>query len=191
VTVLATTVIKLRLRDAFGDSAKFAVVGEPTTISEAAELAVSDPYQFQWWALGFVGARPVPAKQKKGGDRGIDGRGYFHDEPGGKTKQIMLSVKSGQLKPEFVRELRGVIDRENAQIGVLISLRSPTKEMRTEAASAGFYESPWGRHPRVQLLTVAQLFEGKGIDMPPQQTSSTFKRAPKVQAEPTEVDPLF
>jgi len=189
VTALATSLIKTRLRDAFGDAAQFHTVGEPITITDAAELAGSDPYQFQWWALGLVGARPVD--EKKGADKGIDGRIYFHDEAGGKTKQIILSVKAGKVQVQHLRDLRGVIDREEAQIGVLISLQTPTAPMRVEAASAGFYESAWGKHPRLQLLTVEELLAGDRIDMPPQQASVTFKQAPKAQAKPTEIDPLF
>ncbi len=191
VTQLATTLIKRRLRDAFGDAATFAVVGEPTTLDEAAELAATDKYQFQWWALDLVHARPVPEKQKKGADRGIDGRGYFHDETGAETKQIIFSVKGGKLKADHVRDLRGVIEREGAQIGVLISMEAPTRPMREQAASAGFYESNWGKHPRLQLLTIADLFGGKGIDMPPQQSGTTFKRAPKAKDKPAASDPLF
>ncbi len=189
VTVLATTLIKTRLRDAFGDAARFHTVGEPITLGDAAELAATDPYQFQWWALDLVRARPVD--EKKGADKGIDGRIYFHDEPGGKTKQIILSVKAGKVHVQHLHELRGVIDREQAQIGVFISLQAPTKPMRVEAASAGFYESPWGMHPRLQLLTVEELLDGATIDMPPQQASVTFKRAPKAKAKQTKSDPLF
>jgi site-specific DNA-methyltransferase (adenine-specific) len=190
VTALATSLIKVRLKDAFGDAATFHTVGEPITPTDAAELAASDPYQFQWWALGLVGARPVA--EKKGADKGIDGRIYFHDEgQGGKTKQIILSVKAGKVQVQHLRDLRGVIDREDAQIGVLISLQVPTKPMRIEAASAGFYESPWGKHPRLQLLTVEELLGDATIDMPPQQSSVTFKRAPKAKVKQDESDPLF
>ena len=47
-----------------------------------------------------------------------------------------------------VRDLRGVVDREKAEIGVLITLEDATRPMLTEAASADFYKSPWGSHPR-------------------------------------------
>jgi len=62
----------------------------------------------------------------------------------------------------------------------------PTKAMRTEAAGAGFYVSPWGTHPRIQLRTVTELLAGKGIDYPPTKADSTFKKAPRVTYdEPT------
>jgi site-specific DNA-methyltransferase (adenine-specific) len=113
------------------------VSGEPTTEEDAEQLAADDPYQFQWWALGLVGARP--AQGKKGADAGIDGRLFFFDV-GASPKQAILSVKAGKVQVGYLRDLIGVLDREKAQIGVLISLNQPTQPMRQEAASAGFYE---------------------------------------------------
>lgn len=179
VTHLAITLIKGRLKDTFGDAAKYEVVGEPTTAEDAAELAANDKYQFQWWALGLVGARPV--EQKKGADKGIDGRLYFHDGSE-KTRQVIFSVKGGHLKATDVRDLRGVIEREKAEIGVLLSFEEPTKLMRAEAASAGFHESTWDRkkYPRIQLITVAELLAGKPVDRPATKGDSrTFKAAAK------------
>jgi DNA modification methylase len=181
ITHLAISLIKHRLRDSYGDSVfnEYQVIGEPVSLPDAERLAVDDPYQFQWWALGLVGARPV--EQKKGADRGIDGRLYFHDEKGGKTKQIIISVKAGHVTVSHLRDLRGVIDREAAEIGVLICMEEPTKPMRTEAAGAGFYKTPYGNHPKLQILTIAELLEGRRIDYPPQHAryDKTFKRAPK------------
>jgi site-specific DNA-methyltransferase (adenine-specific) len=186
ITHLAIGLIKTRLRDHFGSeiTKTYQVIGEPTAIPDAMQLAKEDQYQFQWWALGLVGARR--AEQKKGSDQGIDGRLYFHDEgEGGKTKQIILSVKSGHVSVKDVRDLRGVIEREKAEIGVLITLEEATKPMTTEAASAGFYKSPWGNHPRLQILTIAELLDGKGIDYP-HPANVTFKRAPKALAAQAE-----
>lgn len=60
--------------------------------------------------------------------------------------------------------------------------------MRTESASAGFYDLPWNtRHPRTQILTMADLLNGKGIDYPPaSQVNVTFKKAPKAKILPKE-----
>jgi DNA modification methylase len=192
ITSLAIALIKNRLRDTFGDMAVYKVIGEPVAVSDARTLAEQDPYQFQWWALGLVGARPV--EQKKGSDKGIDGRLYFHDEgEGGKTKQVILSVKSGHTGVAHVHELRGVMEREKAQLGVLITMQEPTQPMRAEVAGAGFYHSPgWNKnYPKLQILTVAELLEGKGIDMPPlRQVSTTFKKAPRAKGEDPHQLPL-
>ncbi len=181
ITSLAISLIRHRLADAFGAEAKFEVVGEPVTLPDARKLATDDPYQFQWWALGLVAARPV--EEKKGADKGIDGRIYFHDAKGGETKQIILSVKAGHATVSHLRDLRGVLERERAAIGVLICMDDPTAAMRKEAASAGFHSSPWGKHPRLQILTIEDLLTGKTIDRPPAQTSVTFKKAPRVREE--------
>jgi hypothetical protein len=192
ITHLSIGLIKHRLTDRYGpDIAKtYKVVGEPTTVEDAAVLAREDPFQFQAWALGLVGAR-VAGSEKKGGDKGIDGRLYFHDSAGGQTRQIVFSVKAGEhLVPAYVNELRGVIEREHADIGVLITFKEPTAGMRSEAAGAGFYTSPWGNHPRLQLRTVGQLLAGQGVDYPHITGANvTHRRAERAaEAKPEELE---
>ncbi len=188
ITHLAIGLIKNRLADRYGAGivTTYKIIGEPTTADDAAALADEDKFQFQAWALGLVGAR-VAGSDKKGGDHGIDGRLYFHDSVGGETRQIIFSVKGGKtLKMTEVRDLHGVIDREKAEIGVLISFSTPTPGMYKEAASMGFYTSPWGKHPRMQLVTVAELLAGKRIDYPPATGANvTHRRAARTaSAEP-------
>jgi len=137
----------------------------------------------------LVNARPV--EQKKGADRGIDGRIFFHDEhESAKTKQIIISVKAGKIGPTHIRDLRGVVDREKAAIGLLITMEAPTAPMRKEAASAGFYESrvleERTKHPKIQILTVGALLEGKTIDSPRLSEARTFKKAPRARKKPTD-----
>ena len=156
------------------------MIGEPISLQDAQVLAGQDPYQFQWWALGLVEARPV--KQRRGADQGLDGQKNFHDEGrGGKTKKIIFSVKAGHVTVSQIRDLVGVVNREKAQIGVFLSLNPPTAPMRREAASAGFYKSPWGKHPRIQLLTIEGLLGGKTVDYP-QAADVTFKRAKRIRS---------
>ena len=193
VTQLATSLIKSRLRDTYGSKLEIVTVGEPTTPNEAATLAEDDKYQFQWWALGLVGARPV--EQKKGADHGIDGKILFRDDPNAaKPEQIIIQVKGGKTGVKDVRDLRGVLDREKAAIGVLISLQEATSPMEAEAASVGFYEHKTNsqKFPRLQLRTVKELMDGKGIERPTSAAASdeTFKKAPaskKKNAEQTEL----
>lgn len=173
----AIRTIVQRLNDTFHDC-KFKVIGEPTTAEDAQALFIQDAYQFQWWATGLVEARP--AEQKKGADHGIDGRLYFADDNSGKAKLVVISVKGGGTNVGAVRDLIGVVHREEAAIGVLITLHEPTGPMRAEAAGAGLYQSPLGtHHPRVQILTIAELLQGKGIDYPRQAVNQTFERAPR------------
>jgi len=183
VTCLAINLMRRRLESAFGGKAEFDVIGEPTAYSEARQLAAENPYQFQWWALDLVGARPVI--EKKGADKGVDGRLLFHDDESGKTKQVIFSVKAGHLAAAHVRDLRGVIEREGAEIGCLISLEEPTQPMRAEAADAGFYQPPMGKrtYPRLQLLTVKELLEGRKLQLPEGRVDVTFKKAARAKAK--------
>ena len=190
ITPLATNLIKTRLTDIFGPEIRksYEVVGEPTSVPDARELAKTEPTHFQYWALGLVDARPV--EERKGTDRGIDGRLYFHVDNSGKTKQIIFSVKAGQnINVAYVRDLRGVIEREKAAIGVLITMEEPTKPMTKEAAEAGFYkdESAFdtGTYPRIQILTVEQLLSGAQVQYP-RLLESTFKKAPKARGAAVE-----
>ena len=187
VTHLAIGLIKKRLSDAFGPEIKatYDVIGEPTDYAGAAALAAEDKYQFQWWALGQVGARP--AEQKKGADRGIDGRLYFHDDDSGRSKQIIFSVKAGGISAPQVRDLRGVIEREKAEIGVFITFEEPTKPMTREAAEAGLYKSSDGTtYPRLQILTIQQILDGKQPEYPLHRRDATFKKAPRSRPEAAE-----
>ncbi len=184
ITHLAIGLIRRRLSDTFGEDVRksYHVIGEPTDLEGARELAEHpDKYQFQSWALGLVGARPK--ELKKGADRGIDGRLYFHDDPGGRTKQILLEVKSGKVDVAQVRGLRGAIEREKAEIGVFLCFEAPTKPMLREAAEAGFYTAPDGsRYPKMQILTIQDLLDGKQPEYPRFARSVTFKEAPKARA---------
>jgi DNA modification methylase len=183
ITHLAIGLIKTRLDDSFKDQVPpirttYEVVGEPTDVAGAAALAEQDKYQFQWWALGLVRARP--AEQKKGADRGIDGRLYFHDDASGKSKQILFSVKAGGVTVSQIRDLRGTLEREQAEIGVFLCFEAPTRPMMKEAAEAGFYKSPDGSsYPRMQVLTVEQLLQGQTVQYPLYRRDATFRQAPR------------
>jgi site-specific DNA-methyltransferase (adenine-specific) len=185
ITHLAVGLIKHRLADQFGSAiaSTYRVVGEPTTLPDAKQLALEDKYQFQFWALGLVHTRPAASQEKKGADKGIDGNLYFHDDPKGKTKRIILSVKGGDnVTASMIRDLAGTVAREKADIGVLITLTPPTAPMRKDAASHGFYTSPMGgKHQRIQILTIEQLLDGAAIDYPSaaQRSNHTFRQAPR------------
>ena len=185
ITHLSIALQKYRLESMFPDI-QFKVRGEPGDISTARQLAQDDRYQFQWWALSLVRAKPLGSQEdgktgKKGSDRGIDGVITFIDDAYNKPKRVLVQVKSGRIKPGDVRDLRGTVERENAAIGVFITLETSSKEMITEAVSAGYYHSPgWNvDYPRLQVLTIAELLRGASVQMPPQY--GTFKKPPRVR----------
>ena len=130
ITHLAIALIRNRLHDTFGpELSPCEVIGDPKDMASARGLADLDRYQFQWWAVGLVNARPAQDK-KKGADSGIDGYIYFEDDNSGKAKQIIVQVKSGRVSVSQVRDLKGVMDREKATIGIFVSLEPFTDPMR-------------------------------------------------------------
>lgn len=166
VTHYAITLIEKRLAK-HHSHAKYAVYGRPTDLAGARDLARRDKYQFQWWAAWLLGAQTY--ESKRGADRGIDANIYFSNGPYGHGR-IIVSVKGGEhVSPAMVRELSGVVQREpDANMGILVTLVEPTKSMLQDAAGAGFVErSAHGRLPRVQVVTVADLLDGRFPKMPP------------------------
>jgi len=186
ITHLAVTLMRHRLNDTFGpELSPYEVIGDPKDLESARALAQDSEhegrYQFEWWALGLVNARPAQDK-KKGADKGIDGYINFFDDNSGKAKSIIVQVKSGHVTSNHIRDMKGVLEREKAQIGVYITLEEPTRPMIEEAVSAGFYEPehfPGNQYPRIQILTIRELLEGGEAQYPRMAPDATFKRAPR------------
>lgn len=179
ITHLAISLIEKRLKDAFV-GIQFRVRGAPEDLAGARDLAARDKYQFQWWACSLVNAQPFQGK-KKGADGGIDGQIFFADEPK-KFKKIVLSVKGGaHVGVDMVRDLAHVVEREQAEIGLFVTLTPPTQPMRMEAVKFGFYVSPstGAAFPRLQILTIEGLLNGAERAQFPDlsQGGATFKKA--------------
>ena len=125
---------------------------------------------------------------KKGSDKGIDGVITFIDDHSGKAKRVLVQVKSGHVKSGDIRDLVGTVKREDAAIGVFITLEAPTQDMKKEALSAGYYHSSgWNKnYPSIQILTIVELLHGVEVQMPPQ--FGTFKQAQRVRQDTTQAD---
>jgi site-specific DNA-methyltransferase (adenine-specific) len=176
VTHLAISLIERRLKDAFPGIA-FDVHGTPKDLDGARDLALRDKYQFQWWAISLIDARPYGGK-KKGADGGIDGLIYFRSDAN-TTERAIVSVKGGGVSVPMIRDLKGVLDREKAPIGVFLTLEPPTRPMEKEAASAGFYILGERQYPRIQIITIEQALRGVKPAIPLIDTGAAFKRAPR------------
>jgi site-specific DNA-methyltransferase (adenine-specific) len=186
ITHLSISLQKYRLAAMF-PGLKFQVIGEPEDIGAARQLAGDDRYQFQWWALSLIRAKPLGGQEgskagKKGSDKGVDGVITFIDDSTGKPKRALVQVKSGHINAGDVRDLIGTVEQEKAALGLFITLEPPTAPMETAAVTAGYYHSPgWNQdYRRIQILTIESLLKGAQVAMPP--TAQTFKLAPKAEA---------
>ncbi|MGI8668711.1 MAG: site-specific DNA-methyltransferase [Aridibacter sp.] len=191
ITHLSIALQKYRLKDSFSlvEKKDYIVIGEPEDLQSAHQLAQEDRYQFQWWALSLIKARPFGAafagskEGKKGSDKGIDGIITFVDDATNKVKKVFVQVKSGKVKSGDIRDLRGTLEREQGAIGVFVTLEKPSRDMISESNSAGFYQSfVDGRtYPKIQVLTIEELLNGSEIKMPV--IERTFKQAQKIKSE--------
>ena len=174
ITHLAVSIVRYRLHSTFGDNLlPYDVIGDPKDLSGARALALESEhdgrYQFQYWALSLVEALPAQDNRRRGADRGIDGNINFFDDNSGRAKRIIVQVKSGSVGVADIRDLRGTLERESAQIALFITLNPPTRPMPEEAAAAGFYEPehfPDHRFPRLQILTIEELLTGATAQYP-------------------------
>jgi site-specific DNA-methyltransferase (adenine-specific) len=124
--------------------------------------------EFEKWAVLTYSNNRAVINTKKGADKGIDGTAYFLTSKTD-TEKIIFQVKSGAVNRSTIATLRGDMERENAQIAILLTLEEPTKPMREEAAAAGLYEHKlMGRsYNRIQIVTVQEIIEQeKRLEMP-------------------------
>ncbi len=186
VTHLAISLMKSRLHDTFGTRlSAYDVVGAPQDIESAKALAAESGhdgrYQFEYWALGLVDARPGN-NRRKGADAGVDGYVKVFDDDSGKAKSVLVQVKSGHVQRNIIATLKGDMERERAEMGLLVTLEPPTGPMLQEAAAAGFYvpeHFPDRQYPRVQIATIEELLNSNGPDVPRLGLADapTFRRA--------------
>lgn len=191
ITYLSIALIEKRLRDAFPGIA-FDTAGLPKSLADAEELARRDKHEFQKWLVTWVGGQPWKGGQK-GADGGIDGLIFFSNGRKVPSKTVtgdfdtvfthekaIISVKGGMNKGvNDVASLVETIGREKAALGILLMAALPTPQMEARAAAAGFFET--GLHakvPRIQILTLAELFQGKR-PVVPNVNPAMFKAAPK------------
>ena len=192
ITHLAVSLMKHRLADSFGERlSPYDVVGAPQDVASARALAEASEhdgrYQFEYWALGLVEARPAHDR-RRGADAGVDGYVNFLDDDSGKVKRVIVQVKSGRVGRAHIATLRGDMERQEAEMGLFITLERPTAPMLRDALSAGFYEPrhfPGRRFPRVQIRTVEELLAGNAPEIPRLGLAGdpTFRRAPRAGLE--------
>ncbi|MGP9788965.1 site-specific DNA-methyltransferase [Roseinatronobacter sp. NSM] len=179
VTHLAIGLIEKRLRDAF-EGVEFITHGVPQDLAGARDMARRGRedknyyFEFEKWALSLIAAQPGNLS-KKGADRGIDGNIYF-----GRTNRALVSVKAGDnVGVSMLRDLRGTIERERADIGIFLTLTPPTKPMITEAAAAGQFEMDgFSPVPRIQIVSIEEALQlrDRAVRLPARRDDA-FKRA--------------
>lgn len=167
VTYLAIDLIERRLERTYGEEIKnsYTLSGVPKDLNGAQALFDNNPFDFERWAVTLVDGQP---NEKQVGDKGIDGVIRFNTNPG-EYGSVIVSVKGGKtVNPAMVRELDGTVTANGAEMGLLITITKPTKGMRDAAQHTGSYTYELSGHtyPKVQLITIEELLNGKKVNMP-------------------------
>ena len=169
ITHLAVALMKNRLKTMFDLSPRdhYDVIGEPVDVGSARALWEDDPHEFQFWATSLLEALPQE-QRKKGADKGIDGLVYFIDGLRRTPHKAVIQVKGGHVSSPLIRDLKGVVEREKAALGLFITLGEPTRDMRVEAVGSGFFHSDiWDKDfPKIQIRTVQELLDGTHFEIP-------------------------
>ncbi|PZU64979.1 MULTISPECIES: DNA methyltransferase [Sphingobium] len=178
ITHLAIGLIEKRLREGYGEAARFETIGSPRDLASAQRLAVDDPHQFQHWITLKLGGWPWMGG-RKGGDEGVDGYFYYVGE-GGQTQTGVISVKAGHnVNPAMVRDLGRVMQRDGHRIGLFVCAAAPTRGMEQEADSHGLVQTEFGRFPALQIFTLAELFADRHPRLPP--LVSPNRKSPRIE----------
>jgi DNA modification methylase len=169
ITFLAVDLISKRLIDTHGEEVAetFETRGIPRDLAGAKALFRQDPFDFERWAVSLVDAQP---NLRQVGDKGADGVIRFPLDGSKAIGRALVSVKGGEsLNPGMVRDLVGTVSSQRAELGLFISLEKPTRGMVDAAQHAGTFVWPFNgkTYPKVQLITVAELLDGKSPDLPP------------------------
>lgn len=168
VTYIAIDLIAKRLRHVYGPDIvdEYKIEGIPRDRAGAYALFTHSPFDFERWAVSLVNAQP---NEKQVGDRGIDGVARFPTDGRGGLGRILVSVKGGKtIGPQYVRDLLGTVETQQAQMGVLITMAEPTRGIIDAVNHAGTYTLPVNNQAfrKIQVVTVAELLKGERPELP-------------------------
>jgi hypothetical protein len=186
ITFIAVDLIEKRLQDRYpAIQGTYETFGIPRDMRAAQALFERSPFDFERWAVSRINAQP---NERQVGDKGVDGVARFYLDK--KTiGRVLVSVKGGaNIGPQFVRDLIGTVQTQKAQMGVLITMATPTRGVLDAVDHGGTYTWPVNGQtfPRVQVITVADLLAGKRPRMP--QLMLPYVQASRAVPQPDQMD---
>ena len=178
ITYQSISLILKRLEENIGKSAlhNIELNGVPQDMKSAIALANKKDdrtrKEFEKWCVLTYSNNRAIINEQKGGDKGIDGIGFLPErdkKSDVQARKIIFSVKSDKtVHPSYIRDLKGVMEREEAVMGIFISLYDVTKGMKEEATKAGRYKSNYTNleYPKLRIVTAQEILDGARLDTP-------------------------
>lgn len=172
-------VVKSRLVESFesGILKSISVSGIPTSVDSAMELARENPWEFEKWICGQLGAKGLYKRPgAKGSDGGIDGVVEFFADPSNKSYAI-IQVKGGTVKVNDVKALYSDVENEPlATAGIFVCFGKYKTTAHNSASTKTFSDKIAGnKWPVVQILTVEDVLAGVMPKLPNQIIQQGFK----------------
>ena len=103
------------------------VIGCPLTVYDARELARKDPFEFEKWVCGEVGAQGLFHNPgDRGADGGVDGIIPFHyseslfDQKKPEKTFAVVQVKGGKVQPDAIKALSTTVRESGGKCGIMI-----------------------------------------------------------------------
>ena len=164
LTYLATGAVKLQIEKYFPQLLnQIKITGTPENEQQALELARTNPFNFEEWAVTHV--LKFKANAKKVADGGIDGTMKF---PLGRIQgkqafgTAIAQVKGGSYSLGHIRDFRTAMKDASADIGVFLVTKPPSQKMLAEAAKTKTYEHPSYEFtaPCLQIYQIQDYYNG-------------------------------
>lgn len=192
ITYQSIALILKRLEDRYPDEwpqieASIKLDGVPRDLESAIALANRKDdktrKEFEKWAVLTYSRNQARINDKKGGDGGIDGTASFtkfFDLGKRELGKVIFSVKSDKtVQPAYVDQLAGTVQREGADIGILLCLNKPSDGVYKRAQANGKYKHPSidREDARIQIVTAQEIIDGKRLDLPMARTDAVKSAA--------------
>ena len=171
ISPFSTGLIRNRILSNFNSirSTDVRMLGVPATPDDARQLAKREPFEFEKWACGHIGAEGLfHAPGKRGADRGVDGVLKFypmHMSKKPEANYAIVQVKGGNVTPDAVGRLYDTVTQLDATAGVMICFERQMRTVENNRNKQTFTDLT-GKYPVIQGLSVEALLKGKEPNLP-------------------------
>ena len=138
--------------------------GVPTNVPEAYDLAREDPFEFEKWVCGYLGAEGMYHNPgDRGADGGVDGVLKFRlDSQPAQRQYAIIQVKSGKVTPDSVRALYQTVQDSGAKAGIFVHFSQYTNTVENNRSHDTFQDAFMGdgkHYPIIQGLTIEDMLD--------------------------------
>lgn len=172
ISRFSTELMRERILDNFPQvqDSDIRTLGLPESIADAKSLARENPFEFEKWVCGRIGANGMGIR-KAPGDRGADGGidgvielALIHGRKVDKA-YVIVQVKGGKVTPDAVKALSETVRRLDAVAGVMVCFEDQMNTVENQR-SRDTWSDDTGTYPFIQGYSVGNLLQDKRLKLP-------------------------